>query len=173
MVKKIAALFILTLVGLAAFTQSALMDDIKLMNALRNQQLLHAYASDEDEYDIDSTYLNSFMIRSTHAFQNLTSAPLFKYKSFSIKSLQLMYNNQNNSFLPYGSNDGNMYPARGKQERFSASTNIRWGIIDINVQPEFLKIENENGKLKHFRLILLFFEVLKSIFFFKPKKYLK
>ena len=142
MVRKIIALFILTLIGLAGFTQSALMDDIKLMNALRNQQLLHAYASDEDEYDIDSTYLNSFMIRSTHAFQNLTSAPLFKYKSFSIKSLQLMYNNQNNSFLPYGSNDGNMYPARGKQERFSAGANIRWGIIDINVQPEFLKVEN-------------------------------
>ena len=108
MVKKIASLFILTLVGLAGFAQSALMDDIKLMNALRNQQLLHSYASDEDEDDIDSTYLNSFMIRSTHAFQNLTSRPLFKYKSFSIKSLQLSYNNQNNSFLPYGSNDGNM-----------------------------------------------------------------
>ena len=142
MVKKIASLLILTLIGLAAFTQSALMDDIKLMNALRNQQLLHAYASDEDEDDIDSTYSNSFMIRSTHAFQNLTTKPLFKYKSFSIKSLQLMYNNQNNSFLPYGSNDGNMYPARGKQERFSAGANIRWGIIDINVQPEFLKLEN-------------------------------
>ena len=142
MVKKIAALFILTLVGLAGYTQSALMDDIKLMNALRNQQLLHAYASDEDEDDIDSTDMNSFMIHSTHAFQNLTSTPLFKYKSFSIKSLQLTYNNQNNSFLPYGSNDGNMYPARGKQERFSAGANIRWGIIDINVQPEFLKVEN-------------------------------
>ena len=142
MVKKIVALFILTLFGLASFAQSALMDDIKLMNALRNQQLLHAYASDEDEDDIDSTYSNSFMIRSTHAFQNLTSTPLFKYKSFSIKSLQITYNNQNNSFLPYGSNDGNMYPARGKQERFSAGANIRWGIIDINVQPEFLKVEN-------------------------------
>jgi hypothetical protein len=35
-----------------------------------------------------------------------------------------------------------MYPARGKQERFSAGANIRWGIIDINVQPEFLKVEN-------------------------------
>ena len=34
---------------------------------------------------------------------------------------------------------------------------------------EFLKIENENGKLKHFRLILLFFEVLKSIFFLNQK----
>ena len=97
MVKKIAALFILTLVGLAGYTQSALMDDIKLMNALRNQQLLHAYASDEDEDDIDSTDMNSFMIRSTHAFQNLTSTPLFKYKSFSIKRLQLIYNNQNNN----------------------------------------------------------------------------
>ena len=51
MVKKIAALFILTLVGLAGYTQSALLDDIKLMNALRNQQVLHAYASDEDEDD--------------------------------------------------------------------------------------------------------------------------
>ena len=112
------------------------------MNALRNQQLMHAYATDEDEDDIDSTYMNSFMIRSTHAFQNLTGTPLFKFNSLIIKSLQLSYNNQNNSFLPYGSNDGNMYPARGKQERFSAGVNIRWGIIDINVQPEFLKVEN-------------------------------
>ena len=142
MVKKITVFFILSFVSLSSFAQSALMDDIKLMNALRNKQLLQAFTSGDDDEDIDSTDINSFMIRSTHAFQNLNNTHLFKYKSFSIKSFQLSYNNQNNSFLPYGSNDGNMYPARGKQERFSAGANIRWGIIDINVQPEFLKVEN-------------------------------
>ncbi len=147
MVKKIIASCILSFIGLTIFAQSALLDDIKIMNALRNKQILHKYISDEDEVDADSTYLNSFMIRSTQALQNLNTTHLFKYKSFSIKSLQLTYNNQNNSFLPYGSNDGNMYPSRGKQERFSAGANIRWGIIDINIQPELVKLENIEQEL--------------------------
>ena len=142
MVNKITCYLILSLVGLTGFAQSALLDDIKLMNALRNNQLLQVYSSENEEDDIDSTYLNSFMIRSTQAYQSLNNAYLFKYKKISIKSLQLTYNNQNNSFLPYGSNDGNMYPARGKQERFSAGVNIKWGMVDVNVQPEFLKVEN-------------------------------
>jgi len=141
MVKKITASIILSFLGLTIFAQSALLDDIKIMNALRNKQILQAFTSADDE-DIDSTDINSFMIRSTQALQNLNTTHLFKYKSFSIKSLQLTYNNQNNSFLPYGSNDGNMYPSRGKQERFSAGANIRWGILDINIQPELVKLEN-------------------------------
>jgi hypothetical protein len=142
MVKKITASIILSFLGLTIFAQSALLDDIKLMNALRNNQILQAFTAADDDEDIDSTDINSFMIRSTQALQNLNTTHLFKYKSFSIKSLQLTYNNQNNSFLPYGSNDGNLYPSRGKQERFSAGANIRWGILDINVQPELVKLEN-------------------------------
>jgi hypothetical protein len=142
MVKKIIASLILSFLGLTIFAQSALLDDIKIMNALRNKQILQAFTSADDDEDIDSTDINSFMIRSTQALQNLNTTHLFKYKSFSIKSLQLTYNNQNNSFLPYGSNDGNLYPSRGKQERFSAGANIRWGILDINVQPELVKLEN-------------------------------
>ena len=131
MVKKIIASLILSFLSLAGFAQSALLDDIKIMNALRNNQILHKYISEEDSIDVDSTDMNSFMIRSTQALQNLNTTHLFKYKSFNIKSLQLAYNNQNNSFLPYGSNDGNMYPSRGKQERISLGVNITRGIIDI------------------------------------------
>jgi len=145
MVKKILFGIFLTLITIASYAQSALLDDIKLMNAERNKQLLHKYVN-ENEVD-DSIYLHSFMIRSTQAYQSLSNTSLFKYKNFSIKSFQLTYNSQNNNFLPYGSNDGNMYPARGKQERFSAGTNIRWGILDINIQPEWVRLENIEQEL--------------------------
>jgi hypothetical protein len=145
MVKKILFGIFLTLVTIASYAQSALLDDIKLMNAERNKQLLHKYVNENEEDD--SSYLHSFMIRSTQAYQSLSNTSLFKYKSFSIKSFQLTYNSQNNNFLPYGSNDGNMYPARGKQERFSAGTNIRWGILDINIQPEWVRLENIEQEL--------------------------
>ena len=145
MVKKILFGIFLTLITIASYAQSALLDDIKLMNAERNKQLLHKYVN-ENEVD-DSSYLHSFMIRSTQAYQSLSNTSLFKYKNFSIKSFQLTYNSQNNNFLPYGSNDGNMYPARGKQERFGAGTNIRWGILDINIQPEWVRLENIEQEL--------------------------
>ncbi|MCX6331865.1 MAG: hypothetical protein NTZ82_04435 [Bacteroidetes bacterium] len=145
MVKKILFGIFLTLITIASYAQSALLDDIKLMNAERNKQLLHKYVNENDEDD--SSYLHSFMIRSTQAYQSLSNTSLFKYKNFSIKSFQLTYNSQNNNFLPYGSNDGNMYPARGKQERFSAGANIRWGILDINIQPEWVRLENIEQEL--------------------------
>ena len=49
----------------------------------------------------------------------------------------------------------------------------KYFIENSSLDKDFIRKISENGKLKHFRLILLFFEVLKSIFFFKPKKYLK
>ena len=48
----------------------------------------------------------------------------------------------NNSLLPQNWNDGNMYPARGWQERYSFGLQLKLGILDINLQPEWLKVQN-------------------------------
>jgi hypothetical protein len=52
------------------------------------------------------------------------------------------YDFQNNSLLPQGVNDGNIFPARGWQERFSIGINVQWGLLDINYQPEKLSLQN-------------------------------
>lgn len=54
-----------------------------------------------------------------------------------------MYNKQTNNNLPIGANQGNMFPALGLQERYSVGANIKCGILDINVQPEWVNAENK------------------------------
>jgi hypothetical protein len=40
-------------------------------------------------------------------------------------------------------NDGNIYPARGWQERYSYGVNLKLFIFDINYQPEKIKLQNQ------------------------------
>ena len=59
-----------------------------------------------------------------------------------IQSISLNFDQQNNSLQPISFNDGNMYPARGWQERYSYGVNLKLLIFDINYQPEKLTVQN-------------------------------
>lgn len=113
--------------------QNSFFDEIHLMDYQRNLQII---------YDSTKKIDNSFMIRSTSAFQNIQYR--FNKKSKNIvKSLMLGYDFQNNSLLPQGVNDGNIFPSRGWQERFSVGINLQLGLLDINYQPEKISIQNK------------------------------
>lgn len=130
MVKKV---IILLLLSVKLFSQSALLDDIKQMDVLRKKQLL----GDTSLSDY------SFMSRSTSGFQNMVFSKLNAKHNISISNLVFAYTKQTNDQLPYGANEGNMYPALGLQERYTIGANIKWGILDVNIQPEWVNAENK------------------------------
>jgi hypothetical protein len=112
--------------------QNSFFDDIRLMDYQRTMQLLN---------DSNGIINNSFLIRSTSSFQFLQSNLKGTTKDI-IQSISLNFDQQNNSLQPISFNDGNMYPARGWQERYSYGVNIKLLIFDINYQPEKLTVQN-------------------------------
>jgi hypothetical protein len=102
------------------------------MDYQRTKQLLN---------DSNEVVTNSFLIRSTSSYQFLQS----KLKGTSKDIIQFVnynFDQQNNSLLPISINDGNMYPAKGWQERYSYGVNLKLLIFDINYQPEKLTVQN-------------------------------
>ena len=124
MVKKLFTLFIF-FISLQAVGQNTYLDEIQLMDYFRNRQLI---GNTEDSLLVKQ---QSFMIRSTFTFQNLfyTSSP--KDNGLRIKSFLFSDNRLNNSHLPISSNDGNLIPAKGLQER--ASIGISDGLIRFSI----------------------------------------
>jgi len=115
-----------------SLAQNSFYDDIRLVDYQRIKQLLN---------DSNGVITNSFLIRSTSSFQFLQS----KLKGTSkdvIQSINFNFDQQNNSLQPISFNDGNMYPARGWQERYSVGVNLKLLIFDINYQPERLTVQN-------------------------------
>ncbi len=112
--------------------QNTFFDEIHLMDYQRNLQLKN---------DSIKRIENSFMIRSTSAFQNIQNRFSSKSKNI-VKSLMIGYDFQNNSLLPQGVNDGNIFPSKGWQERYSIGINVQWGLLDINYQPEKISLQN-------------------------------
>ena len=113
-------------------SQNSFYDDIRLMDNQRTRQLLN---------DSNGVINNSFFIRSTSSFQFLQSKLKGTTKDI-IQSISLNYDQQNNSLQPISFNDGNIYPARGWQERYSYGLNLKLLIFDINYQPEKLIVQN-------------------------------
>ena len=116
-VKKLLFLVSFYFCYLISNAQSSFFDDIHLMDYQRNKQLLN---------DSNGVVTNSFFIRSTSSFQYLQS----KLKGTSkdiVQSVNFSYDQQNNSLLPVSFNDGNIYPARGWQERYSVGVNFNYG----------------------------------------------
>ena len=133
-VKKILFSLPLYFCFFISIAQNSFYDDIRLMDYQRTKQLLN---------DSNENITNSFFIRSTSSFQFLQS----KLKGTSkdiIQFINFNYDQQNNSLLPSSFNDGNIYPARGWQERYSYGINIKLLIFDINYQPEKLIVQNKS-----------------------------
>jgi hypothetical protein len=102
------------------------------MDYQRTKQLLN---------DSNGVITNSFFIRSTSSFQFLQSKLKGTTKDI-VQSINFSYDQQNNSLQPISFNDGNIYPARGWQERYSYGVNMKLLIFDINYQPEKLTVQN-------------------------------
>jgi hypothetical protein len=131
--KKTFYIFIFLFCLIHSKAQNIFFDDIHLMDYQRNKQLLN---------DSNAVISNSFLIRSTSSYQFL-QAKLKGTTKDIIQSINFNYDQQNNSFLPSSFNDGNIYPARGWQERYSIGVNLKLLIFDINYQPEKLVVQNK------------------------------
>ena len=112
--------------------QNSFFDDIHLMDYQRTKQLLN---------DSNGVITNSFFIRSTSSFHFLQSKLKGTTKDI-VQSINFTFDQQNNSLQPISFNDGNMYPSRGWQERYSYGVNLNLLIFDINYQPEKITLQN-------------------------------
>jgi hypothetical protein len=112
--------------------QNIFLDEINLMNHQRNIQIV----------DSNKNIESSFFIRSTQQFQSIQSRQYLKKSNKIIQNFYIGYDHVNNRLLPQNWNDGNMYPARGWQERYTFGIQLKLGIIDLNIQPEWLKVQN-------------------------------
>jgi hypothetical protein len=130
--KKFKLVIFLFFCYFTAFAQNSFYDDIRLMDYQRTKQLLN---------DSNGVINNSFLIRSTSSYQFLQSKLKGTTKDL-VQFVNFSFDQQNNSLLPMSFNDGNMYPARGWQERYSYSVNLKLLIFDINYQPEKLTVQN-------------------------------
>jgi hypothetical protein len=131
-VKKIIFYIVLLFCYTNSSAQNSFYDDIHLMDYQRTKQLLN---------DSIGVITNSFLIRSTSSFQFLQSKLKGTTKDI-VQSINYSFDQQNNSLQPISFNDGNMYPSRGWQERYSYGVNLKLLIFDINYQPEKLTVQN-------------------------------
>ena len=112
------------LIILNSYSQNSFLDDINILDQTRNLKLL----------DSTDKVNRSFFSKSTFVFQNLNNN--------NHLNLNYGYDFVNNTVLPQNWNDGNMFPAKGWQERHIFGVNIRYNFLDINFQPEWLKVQN-------------------------------
>ncbi len=85
------------------FAQIALLDDISLTDQQRDQQLLK-----------NSFKNQSFLLRTAQDYRIQQNIPYRKiWKDLKWDGIQIKYNLQDNSKMPYGFNNGNLYPAVG------------------------------------------------------------
>jgi len=131
-VKKLIYFTVLFFCYFVSNAQNSFYDDIRLMDYQRTRQLLN---------DSNEVITNSFLIRSTSSFQFLQSKLKGTTKDI-VQSINFSFDQQNNTLQPISFNDGNMYPSRGWQERYSYGVNLKLLIFDINYQPEKLIVEN-------------------------------
>ena len=131
-IKKYIFFIFLSLCYFISSAQNSFYDDIRLMDYQRNKQLLN---------DSNGAINNSFLIRSTSSFQYLQSKLKGTTKDI-VQSINFSFDQQNNSLQPISFNDGNMYPSRGWQERYSYGVNLKLLIFDINYQPEKIIVQN-------------------------------
>ena len=129
MVKYVLGLLLLSC---SVFAQTTLLDDISLQDLQRNAQLLNG--KDSSKYENQS-----FMIRSTSRLQELEAASSDKFK---LQGISLRHTSQNNNLMPFGFNEGNMYPSVGFQRRWSLGLHFSWKFLDVNLQPEYVEAEN-------------------------------
>ena len=135
MVKYIFIFFfylLFTFLSINAFSQKLFFDDVTLMDTNRLNSLFK---------DLNSKNNVSYFIRSTKNFNDFNY--LQSKNKINISRFFLNYDQQDNSNLPISFNDGNFFPAKGWQERYSFGINIKLHFLEFNFQPEKIAAENK------------------------------
>lgn len=86
-----------------------------------------------DAYDPENTLTNS---------TGLTSIGNFANRRMTLRMLPLTWQQQFNSHHPYGWNDGAMIPAKGYQTSISGGLFFKYGILTIQLRPEYVYAAN-------------------------------
>ena len=123
---RLSFIFVILIISKISKSQNIFLDEINSLNSKR----------DFDLNDSINKSKGSYLIRSTSTFQNQYNKQKNKFN--------LIYNYDfiNNTLLPENWNDGIMYPSRGWQERHTIGASLKFKFIDINYQPELLKVQN-------------------------------
>ena len=132
---KYIILFSFILFFIQGFSQTINLNENHIENYLRNQQLFEK-----------TDYLNTFTIRPISNKKNQFN--YFKIISNSsskirISLLPVDYITSYNSKVPYNYNNGSMIPSKGLQQIFSPGIHFNFGLISIQLKPEYVFSENK------------------------------
>ncbi len=125
-------LILLIFININCFSQVFSNTEIQLMDTQRTNEL--------NQINLKNNLI-SYFIRSTKNYYDNKS--YINKKKFMINNVFFSYDNQNNSNLPISFNDGNFFPARGWQERYSFGVNLKFSFLEFNYQPERIIAENK------------------------------
>lgn len=141
MVRKLVLYFLLLFFSNSKiFSQISISNDILNYNKLRIAQLIN----------LDSNNSNnniSFLIKSTQNLDNLANPKYYNSSRLRLQNFKASVEVQNNSHLPYGYNDGSMFPAIGIQKRLSFGFLVKNDFLEFNLQPEFVQAVNNKPDL--------------------------
>lgn len=129
-------IIIILLISNAIFAQSIPVGSIDLTETrLRNEQLLGR---------VDS--LVSFSLRplSENLLINQNKFNNDSKKQIHVKALPIRLTQQFNTFVPSGWNDGAMIPSKGYQTLLSAGVFAQYGILNVQLKPEYVYAANPN-----------------------------
>lgn len=134
-VVRLVALLLSLLSASTTHAQFVTVGDVE-ERAMRDAQLLG-----------DASLSNSWMVRpiipgiSTYSYvlrtMDATDTKGFYARLLSVNSTLLM-----NSDIGYGRNLGAMFPSNGMTNRFSVSAYARWGLVKLQLSPEFIYASN-------------------------------
>jgi len=126
--KKTIVSLLFSFLSLGIKAQSYTLEFID-QNKLRNQQLMGEY---------DSSI--SFAVQTNSIVPN--SKP--NWKKPTVKLLPFVLTQQFNSHHPFGWNDGSMIQAKGYQMLARPGVNVKYGVFETQVAPEFVFATNGN-----------------------------
>ena len=140
MVNKFLLYFLFSLIFISkTFAQITYSNDITKYNNIRVDQLLNVDSSNAKNV--------SFMIKSTQNVDNLSNPKYYNPSRLRFQNIKASFELQNNSNLPYGLNDGSMFPAIGSQKRVSFGFLVKNDFFEFNLQPEFIQANNNRPNL--------------------------
>jgi len=124
-------------------SQTITVDNVQGDETVRLHQLMGN--KDDRSFTIKPLNINSAQDDSM-AGNVKSSAAAFSFLKVKglIKALPLDWVQEYNSDHPYGWNDGAMIPARGYQTLLSTGFYFRWGILSVQLKPEFVYAVNNN-----------------------------
>jgi len=153
LIRLVVCLIVCLCGGLNVFAQSLPVGTTAIEDYYRRAQLLGG-ADTISSFTVRPIFpklinksLDSYYIDSTeHRYNLLNIDSPWKRNSdkFKYTLLPLRFQNQFNSDHPYGWNDGLLIPAKGLQTLLSAGVYFQYGILSVQINPEFVFAANSD-----------------------------